>query len=327
MPRDKPFQELFDSCGQQKKCQHPCFYCQGRELEPAMTPKDLDCAASTFLLEMETKLDRVRDKFLKKVFFLVEYDGATCLDSMSQDQKTVTATSWNQWFQKVVPKYAELGTSLFKDIFGVEETGSVGLAIAKMTTLAADPADQSRPAKGVSHCGSPLATPATAVPDNIDDGKEDQEDNEAGDIEIPGDSDMIDKVLSILDETSCPSGKRAKSHVPRLSGKQPSNYKSDGRVAREIRYLQQGQSPHFLIPRRAFGRVVRDYLQQPGTVGSDVAEKFQMQQNALDALQCGCEALLVDMFADLNLLSVHDRGRITVMLKDLQLRNRIKHGM
>ena len=292
-----------------------------------MTPKDLDCAASTFLLEMETKLDRVRDKFLKKVFFLVEYDGATCLDSMSQDSKIVTATSWNHWFQKVVPKYAELGTSLFKDIFGVEETGSVGLAITKMTILAADPADQSRPAKGVSHCGSPLATPATAVPDNIDDGKEDQEDNEAGDIEIPGDSDMIDKVLSILDETSCPSGKRAKSHVPRLSGKQPSNYKSDGRVAKEIRYLQQGQSPHFLIPRRAFAQVVRDYLQQPGTVGSDVAEKFQMQQNALDALQCGCEALLVDMFADLNLLSVHDRGRITVMLKDLQLRNRIKHGM
>ena len=57
-----------------------------------MTPKDLDCAASTFLLEMETKLDRVRDKFLKKVFFLVEYDGATCLDSMSQDSKIVTAT-------------------------------------------------------------------------------------------------------------------------------------------------------------------------------------------------------------------------------------------
>jgi histone H3/H4 len=88
-----------------------------------------------------------------------------------------------------------------------------------------------------------LATPATAVPDNIDDGKEDQEDNEAGDIEIPGVSYMIDKVVSILDETSCPSGKRAKSHVPRLSGKPPSNYKSDGQFE-EVEEAEQSLTPY-----------------------------------------------------------------------------------
>jgi len=88
-----------------------------------------------------------------------------------------------------------------------------------------------------------------------------------------------------------------------------------GTVAlREIRKYQN--STELLIPRAPFVRIVREIVQEHNA-------EFRIQQGALEALQQGAEAYLVDVMADANLCAIHAK-RVTVMPKDISLARRIR---
>lgn len=107
-------------------------------------------------------------------------------------------------------------------------------------------------------------------------------------------------LLARAARTACP----AKPHRYRL-----------GTVAlREIRKYQR--SPDLLIRKLPFQRLVREIAD-----GFEVDTRFQ--SSAVLALQEAAEAYLVGLFEDTNVCAMH-AGRVTVMVKDMQLARRIR---
>ncbi len=89
-----------------------------------------------------------------------------------------------------------------------------------------------------------------------------------------------------------------------------------GTVAlREIKRYQK--STELLIRKLPFQRLVREI------VDSYNPDYFRIQSSALAALQEACEAYLVGLFEDTNLLAIHAK-RVTIMPRDLQLARRIR---
>ena len=82
-------------------------------------------------------------------------------------------------------------------------------------------------------------------------------------------------------------------------------------VFREIRRLQK--STNLCIPKAPFLRLVRDILQKR-TSRADV----RITETALEALREASESMLVGVFEDSYLLSLHAK-RVTLMPKDLRL--------
>ena len=284
-----------------------------------------NACSSTLLLECETKLDRVRDLFLKKLFLNQEDSDGNLLDSFGTDAGNVTLDTWAVFWESVMPKHSELKDIMFKDFFGPCNT--ISIASAKDAVFATDLADTSKPARGVSKWGAPLQTLATAVPDDIDDGKEDDDEDERGDIPVPEDEEDA-RISELVEQTALKSDRR-KVAKPIKKGR---DFTSSSRICKEIRYLQSGKSPHLLIPRKAFIRVLKDYLhsmQIEAAITTAVTELPKMdgthrvQSTALDVLQCATESFLVDVLSDANLLAIHDRGRVTLLNRDFALLRRL----
>jgi histone H3 len=83
---------------------------------------------------------------------------------------------------------------------------------------------------------------------------------------------------------------------------------------REIRKHQRGFN--LLIPKASFARLVREKMQEFKT-------DLRIQSAALAAVQEACEALMVSLLEDSNLIAIHAK-RVTIMPKDLNLANRIR---
>lgn len=90
-----------------------------------------------------------------------------------------------------------------------------------------------------------------------------------------------------------------------------------GTVAlREIRRYQRSNG--LLIPRLAFSRLLREI-----TNNFAPDKNFRFQLTAINALQEATEAFMVSLFASSNLCAIHG-GRVTLMLRDMQLARRIR---
>ncbi len=90
-----------------------------------------------------------------------------------------------------------------------------------------------------------------------------------------------------------------------------------GTVAlREIRKYQK--STELLIRKAPFQRLVREIAQ-------DYKTDLRFQSNAVAALQEAAEAYLVGLFEDTNMCAAHAK-RVTIMVKDIQLAQRIRSG-
>jgi histone H3 len=85
---------------------------------------------------------------------------------------------------------------------------------------------------------------------------------------------------------------------------------------REIRQYQKGSQ--LLIPKRRFQRLVKE-------VAFDFKPDIRFQSHALLAIQEACEAYLVSVNEDTNLIALH-AGRVTIMPKDMALAIRIRNG-
>ena len=88
-----------------------------------------------------------------------------------------------------------------------------------------------------------------------------------------------------------------------------------GTVAlREIRRYQK--STDLLIRKLPFQRIVRE-------IASELNNNLRFQATSINALQEATESYMVSLFEDTNLLCIHAK-RVTVMLKDLQIAQRIR---
>ena len=97
--------------------------------------------------------------------------------------------------------------------------------------------------------------------------------------------------------------------------KKPKRYRPGTVALREIRKYQRGTG--LLIRKLPFQRFAREIIHS-------MKPDYRIQRNALLALQTASEAYLVDMFGDINLLSIHDRNRVTVKVKDIVLWKQLK---
>jgi histone H3/H4 len=94
-----------------------------------------------------------------------------------------------------------------------------------------------------------------------------------------------------------------------------------GTVAlREIRRYQK--STDLLIRREPFRKVVKE-IHQDIFGGMALQLKYRYQSLAVDALQAATEGYLVSLFEAANLCMIH-AGRVTLMIKDIQLARRIR---
>ncbi|CAE8621331.1 unnamed protein product [Polarella glacialis] len=97
----------------------------------------------------------------------------------------------------------------------------------------------------------------------------------------------------------------------------PGRLKGRGAAEKEVKWYQGQNSPELLIPRAAWGRIVRDIIKD-----KPLALVMKFQSSALDCLQFAAEGVVVDMFADANLLTIH-RKKKTLLLSDLALTRRL----
>ena len=88
------------------------------------------------------------------------------------------------------------------------------------------------------------------------------------------------------------------------SGRIPSGLKA----LREIRRCQQ--SVDLIIPRKTFGRIVREIASKSG-------EK-RFRGTALEALQVMSESVLINLMEDANLIAINAK-RVTIMERDMKL--------
>ena len=104
-------------------------------------------------------------------------------------------------------------------------------------------------------------------------------------------------------------------------GKQRRHRYRPGTVAlREIRRYQK--STDLLIRREPFRKVVKE-IHQDIFGGMALHLNYRYQSLAVDALQAAAESYLVSLFEDANLCTIH-AGRVTLMIKDIQLARRIR---
>uniref|UniRef100_A0A6S8H6T2 Core Histone H2A/H2B/H3 domain-containing protein n=1 Tax=Dunaliella tertiolecta TaxID=3047 RepID=A0A6S8H6T2_DUNTE len=96
--------------------------------------------------------------------------------------------------------------------------------------------------------------------------------------------------------------------------------KRGAKALKEIRVFQK--TVDLLIPKRPFYRLVKEIMQSVGPPGSDV---HKIRPVALEALQEASEAFLVGRLEDANASAIHAK-RVTIMLKDLQLAQRLSTG-
>lgn len=75
-------------------------------------------------------------------------------------------------------------------------------------------------------------------------------------------------------------------------------------------------SPHFMIPRAPFGRVVHEILLQ--RISPAEISNFRITAGALEALQTATEMYVTQRFQDAYLLTMH-RGRVTLEVRDMTL--------
>ncbi|CAE8738330.1 unnamed protein product [Polarella glacialis] len=100
-------------------------------------------------------------------------------------------------------------------------------------------------------------------------------------------------------------------------GSSPWPFQRTGAAEKEVKWYQGQKSPELLIPRAAWGRIVRDIIKD-----KPLALGMKFQSSALDCLQFAAEGVVVDMFADANLLTIH-RKKKTLLLSDLALARRL----
>jgi histone H3 len=104
-------------------------------------------------------------------------------------------------------------------------------------------------------------------------------------------------------------------------GKQRRHRYRPGTVAlREIRRYQK--STDLLIRREPFRKVVKE-IHQDIFGGMVLQLNYRYQGLAVDVLQAAAEGYLVSLFEDANLCTIH-AGRVTLMIKDIQLARRIR---
>ncbi|XP_032293161.1 histone H3-like centromeric protein A [Drosophila virilis] len=92
--------------------------------------------------------------------------------------------------------------------------------------------------------------------------------------------------------------------------KQPYPLQRAALFRREVRTLQR--SPHFMIPRLSFGRVVREIMLQ------HTESPYRITIGALEALQSATEMFLTQRFQDSYLMTLH-RSRVTLEVRDMAL--------
>ena len=102
-----------------------------------------------------------------------------------------------------------------------------------------------------------------------------------------------------------------------IKKKKPHRYRPGTVALREIRRYQRGTE--LLIRKLPFQRLVRE-------IAKDHWNELRFQASALGALQEACEAYLVGLFEDTNLVAIHGR-RVTIMVKDMRLARRIRGEM
>jgi len=109
--------------------------------------------------------------------------------------------------------------------------------------------------------------------------------------------------------------KAARKAMPSQGGvKKPHRYRPGTVALREIRRYQK--STDLLIRKMPFQRLVREIAQE-------FKSDLRMQGSAVLCFHEVAEAFLVGLFEDTNLCAIH-AGRVTIMLKDIQLANRIR---
>ncbi|KAF5837084.1 centromere specific histone H3 variant [Dunaliella salina] len=89
------------------------------------------------------------------------------------------------------------------------------------------------------------------------------------------------------------------------------------KALKEIRVFQK--TVDLLIPKRPFYRIVKEIMQNVGS------EAHKIRPDALEALQEAGEAFLVGRLEDANASAIHAK-RVTIMLKDMQLAQRLSTG-
>ncbi|XP_064536164.1 histone H3-like centromeric protein cid [Drosophila montana] len=92
--------------------------------------------------------------------------------------------------------------------------------------------------------------------------------------------------------------------------KQPNPLQRAAQFRREVRTLRR--SPHFMIPRLSFGRVVREIMLQ------HTETPYRITVGALEALQTATEMFLTQRFQDSYLMTLH-RSRVTLEVRDMAL--------
>ena len=97
--------------------------------------------------------------------------------------------------------------------------------------------------------------------------------------------------------------------------KKPKRYRPGTVALREIRKYQR--NTELLIRKLPFQRLAREIMHS-------MKPDYRIQSNALLALQTASESYLIDMFGDINMLSIHDRNRVTIQVKDIVLWKQLK---
>ena len=109
---------------------------------------------------------------------------------------------------------------------------------------------------------------------------------------------------------------KKRNRKPNIGGvKKPKRYRPGTVALREIRKYQRGTG--LLIRKLPFQRLTREIMHS-------MKPDYRIQSNALLALQTAAETYLIDMFGDINLLSIHDRNRVTIQVKDIVLWKQLK---
>ena len=113
--------------------------------------------------------------------------------------------------------------------------------------------------------------------------------------------------------------KAAKSRIPTRSecfGRKKYRYRPGTVALREIRRYQR--STDLIIQKAPFQRLVRQILVK-------IKKDMRIQSTGVLALQEVSEAFLIELFEDANLCTLHAK-RVTLMVKDLHLAQRIRGG-
>uniref|UniRef100_A0A914QK00 Histone H2A/H2B/H3 domain-containing protein n=1 Tax=Panagrolaimus davidi TaxID=227884 RepID=A0A914QK00_9BILA len=96
----------------------------------------------------------------------------------------------------------------------------------------------------------------------------------------------------------------AKGSSRRKGAKPVKNNKS---AAERLALKTVRRKSDYLIPRAPFFKVVKQVMSDFAPAGSAAGERYKIQRAALDALQMSAEAYLVNLFEDMNILTMHGK--------------------